>query len=78
MMESQTFEQPPQTTLQPSRPQSDDINAIARHSRAERPRNYFLLTTLCLAFVSSLSSFDSLASLGFKILFFSSLHGSFL
>ena len=60
IMESQTFEQPPQTALQPSRPQSNDVNAMSRTSRAERPpQSPFLLITFFLGFVS-ISLFFSL------------------
>ena len=52
IMESQTFEQPPQTAVQQSRPQSKDVNAMSTTSGAETPQSPFLLITFCFGFVS--------------------------
>jgi hypothetical protein len=51
IMEPQTFEQPPQTALQQSRPQSNDVNAMSTTSAAERLQSPFLLITFCFGFV---------------------------
>ncbi|KAF8799447.1 hypothetical protein BYT27DRAFT_7201508 [Phlegmacium glaucopus] len=60
-MDSEALEQPQQTELQQSRPQSDAVNGVSRTSRAALPRNTFLLITWCLAFSSWIISLVSQA-----------------
>ena len=59
MESKQTFEQPPQTALQESRPQSNDVlntTRMSRTSAGERQRSPFLMITFSLGFVSGFLS----------------------